>query len=181
MNYSKERISIVQLLDDLFPDSSLFATSKPALPCLPRIFDAIRPKYATVFLYSIVSCTNNNEAYTLQSNFSVWNVRSIIFFTLLIYKLKQRKIHSLAQFSFIKDTIRYDTIRYDTIRYYIHITVEVLAINSKECCKAFGLIDTYQHLNSRQGQNSNNELLKPGRYIDIYRSTPVHCILHRFY
>ena len=85
--------------------------TKTALPCLPRIFDAIRPKDATAF-YILVSCTNNNETPSAYTKYSFHLLHTP-------YKLRQRKIHSLAQFSFIKDTIRYDTIRYDTIRYDI--------------------------------------------------------------
>ena len=55
MNYSKGELAIVQLLDLLFSDSSLFtpdATSKQFL--LPRIFDAIRPKDTTTAIYHII-------------------------------------------------------------------------------------------------------------------------------
>ena len=74
-----------------------------------------------LLFYILVFCTNNNETHTLQSNF-----RMKCSFHLLHtpYKLRQRKTHSLAQFSFINDTIRYDTIRY----YNIHIAVEFLAM-----------------------------------------------------
>ena len=58
----------MQLLDDLFPgSSSLFATPKQHfLVCLPRIFEAIRPKDATTFLYTSILHEQQRNAHTTK-------------------------------------------------------------------------------------------------------------------
>ena len=79
--------------------------------------------------------------------------------------LFRSKIHSLAQFSFINDTIRYDTIRYDTILYSYSYSYSCRVFGNEKECKASGLIPTSKFATATTNSNNLNCSNLRSRYL----------------